>query len=171
MVYPVIGNQNDGGNSYLVYYPIVASSLGTHFKTNSLFVNDRWRLSDNLSFNVGLRYDKNDGKDASGNQITKDAAFSPRLGVNWNPDGEGRWLVNGSYARYVAGINNGVADSGSSAGTPASYIWSYQGPSFNQPGQPLTTSEAALAQVFAWFDSVGGINNTDLLQVSFPAAA
>ncbi len=164
VISPVIRSQGEGGNSYIAYYPIVASSLGTHFKTNSLFVNDRWRLSDNLSFNVGLRYDKNDGKDATGNQITKDDAFSPRLGVNWNPDGAGAWLLNASYGRYVAGINNGIADSGSSAGQAATFKWSYFGPSFNLPNQAGTSSEAALAQVFAWFDSVGGLDNTDLLQ-------
>ncbi|MEO7795496.1 MAG: TonB-dependent receptor, partial [Thermoanaerobaculia bacterium] len=163
-VYPVIRSQGEGGNSYITYYPILANSLGTHFKTNSLFVNDRWRLSDNLSFNVGLRYDKNDGKDATGNTITKDDAFSPRLGANWNPDGNGVWLLNASYGRYVAGINNGIADAGSSAGTPATYQYSYFGPSFNLPGQALTTSEQALAQVFAWFNSLGGIDNEALLQ-------
>jgi len=167
--YPVIISQADGGGSYLAYYPILSTSLGTHFKTNSLFVNDRWRLSDNLSFNVGLRYDKNDGKDAAGTKITEDDAFSPRLGANWNPDGEGKWILNGSYGRYVAAISGSVANSGSSAGSPATIQWSYLGPSFNLEGQPLTTSEAALAQVFAWFTSVGGIANTDLLQfVSIP---
>ncbi len=164
VVYPVIRSQGEGGNSYIAYYPVLASSLGTHFKTNSLFVNDRWRLSDNLSFNVGLRYDKNDGKDATGNQITKDDAFSPRLGVNWNPDGAGTWLLNAGYGRYVAGINNLIADSGSAAGQAATFHYSYFGPSFNLPGQPLTTSEQALAQVFAWFNSVGGLDNTGLLQ-------
>ncbi len=169
-VYPIIGSQNPdqpGGNSYITYYPILANSLGTHFKTNSLFVNDRWRLSDNLSFNVGLRYDKNDGTDATGNVITKDDAFSPRLGANWNPDGNGVWLLNASYGRYVAGINNGIADSGSSAGTPATYQFSYLGPDINTnlgAGQIPLTGEQALAQVFAWFNSVGGINNQDLLQ-------
>jgi len=170
VVYPVIGSQSgdDGGNSYIAYYPILANSLGTHFKTNSLFVNDRWRLSDNLSFNVGLRYDKNDGKDATGNEITKDSAFSPRLGANWNPDGGGVWLLNASYGRYVAGINNGIADSGSSAGQAATFHYSYFGPDINVdvlPGQTPVSSEEAMRRVFAWFDSVGGLDNTALLQL------
>jgi hypothetical protein len=164
VAHPVIFSQADGGGSYLGYYPILSTSLGTSFKTNSLFVNDRWRLSDNLSFNLGVRYDKNDGEDAAGTTVTKDDAFSPRLGVNWNPDGEGRWLVNGAYGRYVAAISGAVANSGSSAGSPATIQWAYTGPSFNLPGQAFTSSEDALAQVFAWFDSVGGVDNTDLLQ-------
>jgi outer membrane receptor protein involved in Fe transport len=162
--YPVITSQAEGGGSYLAYYPIFSASKGTHFKTNSLFANDRWRVNDKLSLNLGVRYDKNDGKDAAGTTITKDSAFSPRLGANWNPDGQGRWLLNGSYGRYVAAVSGAIANSGSSAGSPASLQWAYTGPSFNQPGQPLTSSEAALAQVFAWFQSVGGVNNTELLQ-------
>ncbi|MEO7794513.1 MAG: TonB-dependent receptor [Thermoanaerobaculia bacterium] len=164
VVYPVIQSQAEGGGSYLAYYPILSTSLGTHFKTNSVFVNDRWRLSDNLSFNLGVRYDKNDGKDASGTTVTKDDAFSPRLGVNWNPDGNGVWLLNASYGRYVAALSGAVANSGSSAGSPATIQWSYTGPSFNLPGQPLTTSEQALAAVNDWFTSIGGVNNTSLLQ-------
>ncbi|MEO8197453.1 MAG: TonB-dependent receptor [Thermoanaerobaculia bacterium] len=164
VVYPVIQSQAEGGGSYLAYYPILSTSLGTHFKTNSLFVNDRWRLSDNLSFNLGVRYDQNDGKDASGTTVTKDDAFSPRLGVNWNPDGNGVWLLNASYGRYVAALSGAVANSGSSAGSPATIQWSYTGPSFNLPGQPLTSSEQALAAVNTWFTSIGGVNNTSLLQ-------
>ncbi|MEO8276087.1 MAG: TonB-dependent receptor [Thermoanaerobaculia bacterium] len=162
--YPVILSQLDGGGSYLAYYPILSTSLGTAFKTNSLFVNDRWRLNDNLSFNLGVRYDKNDGKDATGTKITKDDQLSPRLGVNWNPDGNGEWLLNASFGRYVAGISGAIANSGSSGGSPATLQWSYTGPSFNQPGQPLTTSEAALAAVQNWFTSIGGTTNQDLLQ-------
>lgn len=162
-VFPIIQSQADGGGAYLAYYPILSTSLGTSFKTNSLFVNDRWRLSDNLSFNLGVRYDKNDGEDAAGTTISKDDAVSPRLGVNWNPDGVGQWLVNASYGRYVGAISNTIANSGSSAGTPATIQWSYFGPSINLDGANLT-SEQALAIVFDWFNSVGGINNTDLLQ-------
>lgn len=165
VVYPVIFSQAEGGGSYLAYYPILATSLGTHFKTNSVFVNDRWRLSDNVSFNVGLRYDKNDGKDATGNVVTKDDAFSPRLGVNWNPGGDGTWLLNASYGRYVAAISGSIANAGSSAGSYTTIQWAYTGPSFNLPGMPLTTSEQALAAVQSWFNSVGGVNNTDLLQL------
>ena len=84
--------------------------------------------------------------------------------MNWNPDGNGVWLLNASYGRYVAALSGAVANSGSSAGSAATIQWAYTGPSFNLPGQPRTTSEQALAAVQAWFNSVGGVNNTELLQ-------
>ena len=33
---------------------------GTNTHTKSAFLNDQWRLNDRLSFNLGVRYDKND---------------------------------------------------------------------------------------------------------------
>jgi|CXWL01.1.fsa_nt_gi outer membrane receptor protein involved in Fe transport len=153
VVYPVI----EPGN-YVAYYPILSTSKGTHFKTNSLFVNDRWRLNDKLSFGLGVRYDKNDGKDAEGKKVAQDSAFSPRVGVTFTPDAAGAWVFNASFGRYVAAIANGVADSSSAAGSPASFYWIYDGPSFNTPGQALTPTRTALAQAFAWFNSIGGIN-------------
>ena len=54
-----------------------------------MFVNDTWRISDRLTANLGLRFDKNDGADQSGNVVAKDSAWSPRLGIIWDPTGEG----------------------------------------------------------------------------------
>ena len=159
--YPVANSASNGGASLVVYYPVLSTSKGTDFKTNSLFVNDRWRLNDNWSFNVGLRYDQNDGEDAEGKKVADDSEFSPRLGMTWAPNQD--WTVNASYGRYVAAIANNIADASSAAGSPATYYWLYDGPSIITPGQPLLTSEQALEQVFNWFNSVGGIANTDYL--------
>jgi hypothetical protein len=74
--------------------------------------------------------------------------------------------VNASYGRYVAAVANTIADASSAAGSPATYWWLYDGPSFNNPGQPLVTSEEALAMVFDWFNSVGGVANTDYLALA-----
>ncbi len=160
VAYPVSLSASEGGASLVVWYPILSTSKGTHFKTNSLFANDRWRLNDQWSFNVGVRYDKNDGKDAEGKKVAKDSEISPRLGVTWAPSSA--WTFNASYGRYVAAIANGVADASSAAGSPATYWWLYDGPSINVGG-PLVSSENALATVFDWFNSVGGVNNTDYL--------
>ena len=54
-LYPVIDF-----NSYFIYYPIPNVSLGSNLKTNSVFVNDIWKLGNHVSFNLGVRWDKND---------------------------------------------------------------------------------------------------------------
>ena len=55
--------------------------------THSVFVNDSWRLSDRISLNLGVRWDKNDAKDSRGVVTANDSAFSPRLGASWDVTG------------------------------------------------------------------------------------
>jgi len=121
-----------GANRTLLQYdPIGLSSSGTNFRTHSLFASDNLRWNNNVTFNLGLRYDKNSGKDAMGNLTAKDSAWSPRLGVVWDPKGNGDWAVTGSFSKYVSGISNSIADSSSSAGSPSSFQWQYNGPAIN----------------------------------------
>ncbi len=76
----------------------------TSFKTNSFYVNDRWQLNDRWSFNLGVRYDENDGIDSSGAVVADHRKISPRLGLNWDVKGDGDLLVNASYGTYVAAL-------------------------------------------------------------------
>jgi len=169
-----------GGNFYPVfddwselwYFPIFEFSKGTNFKTNSLFLNDRWRLNNNFSFNIGVRYDQNDGKDAMGQKTVDDAKVSPRVGMTWDPKGDGEWTVNASYATYVAAIANSIADSSSIGGTPAEFDYWYGGPPINVNGPEFTARQVA-TMVFNWFFNVyGGPNNLDnLVWLDIPGVA
>lgn len=152
-LYPVILGDN---TTIIQWNPILESSHGTHFVTDSLFVNDRWRLNEKWSFNLGVRYDKNDGKDSAGNKVAKDSNFSPRLGMSFDPKANGDWIFNLSYGKYVAALANTQGDATSPAGNPATITWFYRGPNINGPGQPRTGTADALAQLWAWFDSQGG---------------
>lgn len=149
-------------STYIQWNPILQSSLGTHFVTDSIFVNDRWRLNDNWSFNLGARYDKNDGEDASGNKVAKDSRISPRLGAAWDPKGDGDWVFNASYGQYVSAVASTQANGQAQGGNPATIQWFYRGPSINadRNAATLLTADQALQQIFAWFDSQGGTNNT-----------
>ncbi|HEX3127247.1 MAG TPA: TonB-dependent receptor [Thermoanaerobaculia bacterium] len=152
--------------TYIQYNPILASSKGNHFVTDSLFLNDRWRLNDNWSFNLGLRYDKNDGEDSAGNKVADDSRLSPRFGAAWDPKGDGNWVLNASYAQYVAAIASTQGNGASQGGNPAEIQWFYRGPSINPDPNAanLLTADQALAQIFAWFDQQGGVNNISNLK-------
>ncbi len=129
-VYPQL--LTTGANrTILEYDPIGLSSQGTNFRTHSLFVNDNLRWNNNVTFNLGLRFDKNHGVDSMGNLTAHDQAWSPRLGVVWDPKGDGNWAVTASFAKYVAGIANSIADLSSSGGVPATFQWAYNGPAIN----------------------------------------
>jgi len=142
--------------------PILVSSRGTSFKTNSLYLNDRWRLNEKWSFNVGGRYDKNDGKDSQGQKVADDAKFSPRLAATFDPKGDGSWVFNLSAGTYVNALANTQGDSTSQGGNPATFIWGYDGPAINQSG-PVVPVDQVITQIFNWFNSVGGTSNTSFL--------
>jgi hypothetical protein len=144
---------NPGASTILQYNPIATSSLGTNFRTHSLFFNDNLRVNNNVTLNLGVRYDKNHGVDSAGNLVAQDSLWSPRIGVVWDPKGNGVWAVTASIARYTAGLANSIADGSSAAGNPATLQWTYTGPAINPVGTPtanLVDSPTAIAQMFAW---------------------
>ena len=99
----------------------------------SAFINDQWRPFSNLTINLGLRYDWQlwrgdlNGQDIPGDvpieefwvrQITGDLRgqnfkpvpndknnFAPRLGLTWDPSGDGRTVVRAGYGIYYDQIN------------------------------------------------------------------
>jgi hypothetical protein len=156
------------GSVWFLWTPIFETSQGTNFNTNSFFVNDKWRLNNNLSFNIGVRYDKNDGKDASGTLVAKDSKISPRLGVVWDLKGDGEWMVNASYGTYVTAIAGGVADIGA-GGNPASITYDYYGPEINKDPNAATLVDTATAIqiMFDWLDSVGGTGAADYISGAY----
>ncbi len=145
-LYPVVD-----ANSYFVYYPIPVLSQGSQIRTYSAFINDTWRLNNNFSFNIGVRYDKNDAKDSVGHQTAKDSAFSPRLSVTYDVRGDGKLRVWGSYARYAGQIQEAVAGSGaSSGGAPAYYYYYWTGKEYNTSSTgPFTTTDQILKDMFS----------------------
>jgi hypothetical protein len=169
-IFPVFASD---GSTIIQYNPIPKNSLGTSFKTNSLFVNDTWRYNDRLSFNVGVRYDANDGKNAEGKKVAKDSKISPRLGLTFDTRNDGRLVLHGSYGQYVAGLANSIADSTSSAGTAATFQWAYRGPAINtDPNGTLLTQDQALRALFDWFQSQGGPNGSlPLIGVDIPGGS
>jgi hypothetical protein len=121
-----------GANQTIFQYnPIALSSNGTNFRTHSVFANDNLRLNNNVTLNLGLRFDKNHGVDSMGSLVANDSAWSPRVGVVWDPKGNGDWAVTANFAKYVAPLLNSVADAASSAGQPAAFQWAYNGPAIN----------------------------------------
>ena len=142
------------GSTILQYNPIAVSSLGTNFRTNALFFNDNLQLNENLTFNLGLRFDKNRGVDSAGNDVARDSKLAPRLGVVWDPRGDGKWAVSASYGVYTAALANSIADSASAAGNESTIQWQYAGPAINPnltaPTSTLVAPPAAIQQVLDW---------------------
>jgi outer membrane receptor protein involved in Fe transport len=144
------------GTTIIQWNPIPILTKGSNFRTHSVFVNDAWRVNGRLTANLGLRYDKNDGKNQNGEVVARDSALSPRLGVVWDPNGQGEWSVTASFAQYVAAINNSIADSSSAAGNPQTWQYLYRGPDINPGATPTTSTADAVRAVFNWFQAASG---------------
>ena len=65
-------------------------------RRNYVFVEDRWHLSNNLTLNLGLRYDHHRHTPAS-----KDD-FGPRVGFAWDVTGDARTVVRGGAGKFHA---------------------------------------------------------------------
>lgn len=67
------------------------------------FAQDSFRVSDDLTLDLGLRYDRQTLTDA-----TRD--FAPRVGFGWHPGGDARLAVRGGFGLYYTQIRtNAIA--------------------------------------------------------------
>jgi hypothetical protein len=162
-VYPVIDT-----SSIIQWNPIYFTAKGNHLKVNSAYAQDRWDYNNHFTFNVGLRFDKNNARDDDGHQVSKDSALSPRLGVQFDVRGDGRHKVNANYGRYVSKIEDGnVGGGANAAGNPSAITWFYRGPVINPAAtadSALVPTDKALQTLWDWFNSIGGTNNTSALR-------
>ena len=170
--FPVISNTS--GISWIAWWPVFNLDIArpTDFNTNSFFVNDSWQLNDKWSFNIGVRYDENDGSDAGGNKVADDENISPRLSLSYDVKGDGDMVINASFGTYTALLSNTRADATSEGGALGRAFSVYSdaaGTTFGSTPINLdsaclvrgdcVTSQQAIETMFAWYDANGGPPN------------
>ncbi len=92
----------------------VQTALGsqeTRSDVLSLFVQDTFTVTDNLSFNLGVRTERfahfaTDGT----NVFTFDWTLAPRLSVSYDPSGSGQQRISAFYGRYYDPIRNNLTN-------------------------------------------------------------
>ncbi len=156
VIYPIITPTSaTGGNSFIRWTPIFVGASESNLRTDSLFVNDKWDVNSHLSFNLGLRFDKNKAVDGSGNLSSDDKGLSPRVGVQYDIKGDGRHRFSAAYANYASRIVEGIASGNNAAGNPATIDFAYKGPAINS-GTLDTPLPEAIRLVFDYFNSQQG---------------
>ena len=164
-IYPVF---RTGTTTYVEWLPVFEETKGSDLRTYSGFFNDVWRLNQRLTFNLGIRFDRNSTRDQGGETVGNASTWSPRLGATYDIRGDGKWTTNVGYAHYVGLFVTQIADAASSAGRQASYSFFYQGPSVNDGAGPYLTSQQALQVVFDWFNANGGTSRPTRSQPTVP---
>lgn len=136
------------------------STEGSNYRVHAAFANDTWRLGSGLALNLGLRWDKNHGRNNDGVLVSSGAALSPRLSLSYDPRGDGRLELHAGYARYVSSVPPLLVNQASSSGTPLSRTWQYQGPPINGDASAaeLLAPDQALAALLGWFFANGGFD-------------
>ncbi len=162
-----------GSSTRIRWTPIFVGANENDLATQSAFINDRWNLSKHWSFNIGLRYDKNNSVDANGNKTSDDRNFSPRLTAVYDLRGDGRNRFTASYNKYVSQIGEGPGTSAENAGRPATVDFNYTGPAINPVGTTtanLIPAHQAVQMIFGFFNSQCnaqgqcGVQNLSLLR-------
>ncbi len=165
-IYPIF---RTGTTTYVEWLPVFEPTKGNDLRTYSGFLNDVWRLNRRITFNLGLRYDKNSTRDQGDKPVGNASSYSPRLGLSLDLFGNGKWVANLGYAQYVGLFITGIADQASAAGRQASYSFYYQGPSVNTGSTgPYLDAQQALQILFDWFNANGGTSRTPRQQPSIP---
>lgn len=96
--------------------------------TDSFFINDRWDVNDRLTVNLGIRHEQV-RSEATGGIVGVDTNTTvPRLGVSFDPMGNGKYKFDVTYAEYAGRYNPSIIGRNSPVGTPSLLYGYYVGP-------------------------------------------
>lgn len=97
--------------------------------TVSLYLNDRWHLTDQWSFNLGVRMERHSTEATQdGIASISSSAIVPRLAATFDVKGDGQWILQGTYGHYSGKASETQFADNTNVGTPASVTYTYQGP-------------------------------------------
>lgn len=96
--------------------------------THSFYMNDRWQLDRHWSFNLGLRYQKV-RSEATGDIVGADhSSLLPRLGASFDIEGDGRFMLYGTYSHYAGKFSELQFGANTPVGNPSVVTRVYGGP-------------------------------------------
>jgi hypothetical protein len=119
--------------------------------SNAAYIQDSWALRPNLTLNFGVRWEQYKNENIAGEPfIEVDDQYAPRLGVIWDPSGEGRSKLYGSFGVYHLPIasNTNIRMSGTELFT---IDW-YTVDGWNPDGTPINLGTERLEPTTVYAD-------------------
>jgi hypothetical protein len=118
------------GNSFSTFLIFWDAKRGSEFqaRTDSVYLNDSWKLNQHWSFNLGLRYEKTNNSGTDKVNTINASSVVPRLGATYDPLGNGKFIFQGSYAEYQSSYNLALFTNGTTTGNPGYLYGAYFGP-------------------------------------------
>ena len=101
--------------------------------TTSFFVNDEWALNEHFSFNLGVRGETVDSEATGGITTVDTSSVVPRLGMAYDPLGDGRFTIQSTYSHYAGKYSETQFSETTNVGNPDLLLGIYTGP----PGEGL----------------------------------
>ncbi|HJQ38582.1 MAG TPA: TonB-dependent receptor [Thermoanaerobaculia bacterium] len=95
-------------------------------KIDSVYLRDKFSIGRRWFFEVGGRYEKQDGQNDVGANVVEASTFAPRLSMNYDLFANGQTLVTASYGRYYDFILQSFADNYAEGAQRANfdlYVW------------------------------------------------
>ena len=95
-----------GGQPYYAYG--YGYDLNGRNKKFAAYAQDAWHVSDRLTMNIGVRMDKISGGAPGADSVYSNTSIAPRFGFAFDPAGDTKTVVKGSYSQYYEGIFNDI---------------------------------------------------------------
>jgi hypothetical protein len=97
-------------------------------KTTSLYLQDRWAATRQLTFDLGMRFERV-RSEATGDIVGADTdTFVPRLAATFDLRGDGRWVAQATYGHYAGKYSEAQFTANSDVATPSLIVYEYTGP-------------------------------------------
>lgn len=104
-----ISNQA-GTYGYYTWEDGVRNLGNVHSRNQGYYIQDQWQVSRRLTLNLGVRFENEFlppyREAVNGIQVKNPISFgwgdkiAPRIGVAWDPLGDGKWKISGSFGFY-----------------------------------------------------------------------
>jgi hypothetical protein len=118
------------GQPFLTYAVFWDAKRGSKItiRTDSLYVNDDWKLNEHWSLNLGARYEKTSDENTDNAKVVDVDGFTPRLALSFDPRGDGKYRFDATYAQYTGSYNLALWTSAVNTGNPGYLYGPYIGP-------------------------------------------